>query len=118
MRTLRVSVMPVQQAIDGLKTDFAKALSGKEMGNRLIFPDVKTLTYVLLNANRMTLLEIMTGAEAMSIRELSRRLNRDFKAVHTDVQALLNAGVLDKKGAKIIFSYDEIHFDFVVGKAA
>ncbi|CAI0924138.1 Predicted transcriptional regulator [Serratia quinivorans] len=118
MRTLMVSVMPVQQAIDGLKTDLSKALSGADMGSRLIFPDVKTLTYVLLNNNRMTLLEEMTGAEAMSIRELSRRVNRDFKAVHTDVQALLNAGVLDKKGSKIIFSYDEIHFDFVTGKAA
>lgn len=41
-----------------------------------------------------------------------------LNAVHTDVQALLNAGVLDKKGSKIIFSYDEIHFDFVTGKAA
>jgi hypothetical protein len=45
-------------------------------------------------------------------------MNRDFKAVHTDVQALLNAEVLEKAGSKIVFNYDEIHFDFVIGKTA
>ena len=36
----------------------------------------------------------MTGAGAMSIREAARRVERDVKAVHGDVTALLNAGLL------------------------
>lgn len=118
MRTLIVNIMPPQQAISILKQDFTKALSGVHMGSTLTFPDIETLTYVLLNANRLAIIHCMTGAGAMSIRELSRRLNRDFKAVHTDVQALLNAEVLEKTGSRIEFNYDEIHFDFVIGKAA
>ncbi|CAI2494936.1 transcriptional regulator [Serratia plymuthica] len=118
MSILTVNVLPAEQAINRLKADFSKALSGADMGSVLTFPDIETMTYVLLNTNRMALIREMTGAEPMSIRELSRRVSRDFKAVHTDVQALLNAGVLEKKGTKIVFPYDEIHFEFVFGKAA
>ncbi|HHW77527.1 MAG TPA: transcriptional regulator, partial [Xanthomonadaceae bacterium] len=43
---------------------------------------------------------------------------RDVKAVHGDVRALLNAGLLDKtEDGKIVFPYDAIHVDFIV-KAA
>ena len=54
----------------------------------------------------------------MTIREAARRVGRDVKAVHGDVRALLNAGLLDKtEDGKIVFPYDAIHVDFVV-KAA
>jgi predicted transcriptional regulator len=32
----------------------------------------------------------------MTLREIARRVGRDVKAVHHDVHALLNAGVLDR----------------------
>jgi len=55
---------------------------------------------------------------AISIREASRRLGRDVKAVHGDVQMLLNVGILQKtdKG-QIEFAFDVLHLDFVL-KAA
>ena len=54
----------------------------------------------------------------MTIREAARRVGRDVKAVHGDVHALLDAGLLDKtEDGKIVFPYDAIHVDFVV-KAA
>ena len=60
----------------------------------------------------------MTGAGGLSIRELARRIGRDFKGVHSDVRVLLKAGVIDRQNdGAIIFPYDEIHVDFVL-KAA
>jgi predicted transcriptional regulator len=53
----------------------------------------------------------------MSIREAARRVGRDVKAVHGDVQALIQAGVLDRTDAGIVFPYDAVHVDFVL-KAA
>ena len=51
----------------------------------------------------------------MSIREAARRIDRDVKAVHGDVQALLNAGVLWKtESGKIVFPFDTIHVDFML----
>jgi DeoR/GlpR family transcriptional regulator of sugar metabolism len=60
----------------------------------------------------------MSGAGPMSIRELSRRLERDVKGVHRDVQALLEAGLLehDEHGA-IVFPYDTVRVNFTL-KAA
>lgn len=47
-----------------------------------------------------------------------RRVERDVKAVHGDVTALLNAGLLSKTDdGMIVFPYDAIHVDFML-KAA
>ena len=60
----------------------------------------------------------MTGQGAMSIREAARRVGRDVKAVHGDVQALLGAGVIDRTDDGIVFPYDAVHVDFMLTKAA
>ena len=61
----------------------------------------------------------MTGEAAMIIREASRREGRDVKAVHGDIRALLNAGVLQKSAeGKVVFPYDAVHVDFMLHKAA
>jgi predicted transcriptional regulator len=60
----------------------------------------------------------MAGGGAMTLREAARRAERDVKAVHTDVHALLAAGVLRKNAdGKIEFPFDAVHVDFVL-KAA
>jgi predicted transcriptional regulator len=55
----------------------------------------------------------MTGEGAMTIRELARRVGRDVKAVHTDVHALLNAGVIERTDdSRIVFPYDAVRVEF------
>jgi len=67
---------------------------------------------------RWELLNAMTDAGAMSIREAALRVERDVKAVHGDVTALLNAGLLSKTDdGMIVFPYDAIHVGFML-KAA
>lgn len=72
----------------------------------------------MLTAKRWQILKAMTGAGALSVREVARRVERDVKAVHADVQALLKAGVLEKSQRKVIFPYDTVHVDFRLGAAA
>jgi predicted transcriptional regulator len=46
---------------------------------------------------------------------LARRVGRDVKAVHGDVHALLDAGVLERaEDGRIVFLYDTVHVDFVL----
>jgi predicted transcriptional regulator len=72
----------------------------------------------MLSGKRWELLKVMTGAGPMTIREAARRLERDVKAVHGDVQALLKAGLLQKtENGRIIFPFDAVHVDFML-KAA
>jgi predicted transcriptional regulator len=41
------------------------------------------------------------------------------KAVHHDLHALLDAGVLDRDASgQVIFPYDAVHVDFTLTKAA
>jgi len=51
----------------------------------------------------------------MSIRESGRCAGRDVKAVHRDVHALLDAGVLDRiADGRVVFPYSAVHVDFVL----
>jgi len=57
----------------------------------------------------------MAGQGSMAIREIARRVKRDVRAVHSDVHALLKAGVLDRTDdGRVVFPYDAIHLDFML----
>ena len=94
-----------------------EAFNGKAQGQFISF-ESPALLFKVLSGNRWDLLKVMTGAGALSIREASRRLGRDVKAVHADVQMLLKAGILQKtdKG-RIEFPYDAVHVDFMLQAA-
>lgn len=54
----------------------------------------------------------------MSIREVARRVERDVKAVHGDVTALLNAGLLRRnENGEVVFPYNSVHVDFLLSAA-
>ena len=93
------------------------AFDGQAQGARISFSSAELL-WQTLTRKRWELLHAMTGQGAMSIREAARKVGRDVKAVHGDVQALLNAGVLDRTGEGILFPYDAVHVDFMLTKAA
>lgn len=59
-------------------------------------------------------LKALSGKGAMSTHEAARRVGRNVKAVHGDVMALLNAGVLQRTNGGITFPYDAVHVDFVL----
>ena len=60
----------------------------------------------------------MTGQGPLSIREIARRVGRDVKAVHGDTHALLSARVIERGEKGLVFPYDGVHVDFVLGMAA
>jgi predicted transcriptional regulator len=61
---------------------------------------------------------VLCGAGPVSIREAARRVNRDIKAVHGDVTALLNAGVIDlTEQGKILFPYEAVKVEFLLRAA-
>jgi predicted transcriptional regulator len=94
-----------------------RAFNGEIQGQFVSFESPELL-FKVISGKRWDLLKIMTGAGAMTIREAARRLGRDVKAVHGDVQALLKAGILQKtEKGQIVFPYDAVHVDFVL-KAA
>jgi predicted transcriptional regulator len=76
------------------------------------------LLWKVLTAKRWELLKALCGAGPVSIREASRRVERDVKAVHGDVTALLNAGVLDRTGdGRIVFPFEAVKVEFLLHAA-
>jgi predicted transcriptional regulator len=110
----------VTMGVEDMDTVFARArqaAKGKPQAPRISFASVE-LMFRVLTERRWALIKALAGQGPMSIREAARRVDRDVKAVHGDVQALLNAGVLWKtEDGKIEFPFDTIHIDAVV-KAA
>lgn len=76
------------------------------------------LLWKVLTAKRWALLKAMCGAGPLSIREAARRVERDVKAVHGDVTALLNAGVLDRtEDGRVVFPFDAVKVEFLLHAA-
>jgi predicted transcriptional regulator len=76
------------------------------------------LLWKVLTAKRRQLLKTMCGGSPLSIREAARRVGRDVQAVHTDITALLNAGVLDRgKDGRVIFPFDSVKVEFLLHAA-
>lgn len=93
------------------------AFSGKAQGEQLAFPTPELL-WKVLSAKRWELLKAMAGKGPMSLRAAARAVKRDVKAVHGDVHALLDAGIIEPaEGGKIVFPHDAIHVDFMLRAA-
>ena len=76
------------------------------------------LLWQVLTAKRWQLLKALCGAGPVSIREAARRVGRDVKAVHGDVMALLDAGVLDRTEAgSIEFPFEAVKVEFLLQAA-
>jgi predicted transcriptional regulator len=93
------------------------AFEGEQQDAHISFASAELL-WKTLTRKRWELLQAMTGQGAMSIREAARRVSRDVKAVHGDVHALVNAGLLDRTSEGVVFPYDAVHVDFTLTKAA
>ena len=76
------------------------------------------LLWQVLTAKRWELLKALCGAGPVSICEAARRVERDVKAVHSDVTALLNAGVLERaEGGGVIFPFEAVKVEFLLQAA-
>jgi predicted transcriptional regulator len=54
----------------------------------------------------------------MTIRAAARYAGRDVKAVHGDVHAMLDCGLLDRTASgRIEFRFDGVHVDFTLRAA-
>lgn len=115
---MRTVVLEVRSLSDTL-ADAARAMTSghTEPEARIGFASPELLWQVL-TAKRWELLKALCGTGPMSIREASRRLGRDVKAVHGDVTALLDAGVLCRSvEGKIEFPFDSVKVEFMLQAA-
>lgn len=102
--------------IEDMGRRFVNAWRRLERGERvrerhLTFPDLPMLLNAL-TPKRLEMLRHVHQQPAPSVRALSKRLGRDYKRVHQDVEALAGAGLLRRDAKGISAPYDVIQADF------
>ena len=110
MNTVVLEVRPLaetlDEAMDAMKTGQA------EDEARISFATPELL-WKVLTAKRWEILRSLCGAGPVSIREAARRVGRDVKAVHGDITALLNAGVMSRiEDGRVEFPFEVVKVEF------
>lgn len=115
---MKTVTLDVRTPADSM-ADFAHAWkTGKAQKTARISFATPELLWRVLTEKRWELLKVLCGAGPMSIREAARRAERDVKAVHGDVTALLSAGVLSKtEDGHIVFPYEAVKVEFLLQAA-
>ena len=115
MRTVTLSVgIPG----DAMKKFVSAWKTGRPEPSARITFATPELLWKVLTAKRWELLKALCGAGPVPIREAARRVGRDVKAVHSDITALLNAGVLDRAaGGGIVFPFEAVKVEFLLQAA-
>jgi predicted transcriptional regulator len=115
---MKTVTLDVRAPADSM-ADFARAWkTTKAQKTARISFATPELLWRVLTEKRWELLKVLCGAGPVSIREAARRAERDVKAVHGDVTALLNAGVLNKtEDGQIVFPYEAVKVEFLLQAA-
>jgi predicted transcriptional regulator len=94
---LEIRIGPAADALDRFEAAWNRVAEGRALRplEVLSFPDLPALLRTLSPA-RWTLLESLRKAGPVSIYELARRLQRDYKNVHTDVTQLAAIGLIER----------------------
>ena len=115
MKTVVLEVRSLKAALDDATRSMKTGRADREARISFASPE---LLWQVLTAKRWELLKTMCGAGPISIREAARRVGRDVKAVHGDVKALLDAGVVSRNAAGAIeFPYEFVKVEFMLRAA-
>lgn len=115
MKTVVLEVREPSLVMD----EFARAWQrGKGSRTDRIAFATPELLWKVLSAKRWELLKALCGAGPVTVREAARRVGRDVKGVHTDLTALLQAGLLFRsESGQIEFPYDAVKVEFLLEAA-
>jgi predicted transcriptional regulator len=115
---MKTVTLDVRRPADAM-SDFTQAWkTGKPQKSARISFASPELLWRVLTEKRWELLKVLCGAGPVSIREAARRVSRDVKAVHGDITALLNAGVLNRtEDGRIVFPFEAVKVEFLLQAA-
>ncbi len=115
---MKIVILDVRAPEEAMSEILASVKSGRPQRAARISFATPELLWRVLTAKRWELLKALCGAGPVSIREAARRVGRDVKAVHTDLTALLMAGVVDRTpNGQIVFPYQAVKVEFLLEAA-
>jgi predicted transcriptional regulator len=98
------------EALDRFETKWNRLAAGEplEPEHVLTLPDLPALLSALTPL-RWALLERLRAEGPLSVYELARRVERDYKNVHTDVKRLVELGLVERtEDARVAVGWDAV----------
>ncbi len=109
-KRIQISIGDSTTTARGFIEAWKRAEAGKrvETEQRLVFENLETLIKTLTQG-RWVLLKALRTKGPMSVRALSKELERDYKNVHTDVRRLEQIGLIDRnKDGEVRVPWDTV----------
>ncbi|SIQ98363.1 Predicted transcriptional regulator [Rhizobium sp. RU20A] len=119
MRTLSVKIETLEDTLAAAASSWKHAATDGEVadGQTLSF-DTWDAMHRTLAPKRLEIIKAMAGQGPLSVRDVARRVGRDVKNVHADLDLLAKSGVIDRTPDGFVFPFDRIHVEFDIGAAA
>jgi len=95
MNRIEIEVLSSRAALAAFARVWRQARARRKAPSRLAFGSIAEL-FSVVSEKRLELIRHVASNEGLQIRPLARALRRDYKNVHTDVQTLLELGLLEK----------------------
>jgi predicted transcriptional regulator len=108
-RVLDLRIEGPSEALDRFEAAWNALDEGGALTPRhvLALPDLPALLRALTPA-RWQLLERLAAEGPCSVYALAKRLQRDYKNVHTDVVQLVALGLIERRGAGVAVPWDAV----------
>ena len=108
-RSLTITLQPDWRA--ALRQSGRRAKASGYQGEVLNF-EAPGVFFSRLTERRWALVRALQGQGELAVRELARRVGRDVKRVHEDVQALAELGLIERtEGAGVVCPFASVHID-------
>lgn len=115
-RTLTITMQPDWQR--ALRNAGRKAVERTYQGEVLNFESAAAF-FGRLTKRRWAIVQALQDGGAMAVRELARRVDRDVKRVHQDVEALAELGLVERTASGgVVCPFVAVHIDFELRAAA
>ena len=109
---LELRIGDMRDALDRFEAAWNRRTEGRKTLHVLSMADLPLLLKTLTPA-RWDLLERLREAGPLSIYELAKRLQRDYKNVHTDVTRLAGIGLIQRAAdGRVAVSWDVVRAEF------
>lgn len=108
-RRLTITLTPDWQA--ALRAAGVRAKAARYQGEVLNF-ETPGAFFSRLTDKRWALVHALQGQGELAVRELARRVGRDVKRVHEDVQVLADLGLVERgDSGGVVCPFDSVHID-------
>lgn len=105
---LQIHIGSIQEMGQRFVSAWKRTEGGESINEtHLTFPDLESLL-MTLTPKRFELLRLAKHQGVFSIKDLSRRLDRDYKNIYLDAKALEQAGLLVKEGRKMKMPWSKV----------